>query len=212
MRLLFWDVDTQVDFMDPGGKLYVPGAEKIIPNIQRLNQWAASHQILVVSSTDAHQPSDPEFRDYPPHCLTGTAGQQKVPGTVLAKHLVMPNRKSELPAELESYQQIIVEKQALDVFTNPNIETLLGKLGKDREIILYGVVTEICVDRAARGLMSRGYKVNVVEDAIRHLEEEKGRATVDNVRRHGGGVMRTEEFVKSVSWERQHRDSSLRSE
>jgi nicotinamidase/pyrazinamidase len=196
MRLLFWDVDTQVDFMDPGGKLYVPGAEKIIPNIQRLNQWAASHQILVVSSTDAHQPSDPEFRDYPPHCLAGTPGQQKVPGTMLPKHLVVPNRKSELPADLESYQQIIVEKQALDVFTNPNIEALLGKLGKDREIILYGVVTEICVDRAARGLMLRGYKVNVAEDAIRYLEEEKGRATVDEVRRHGGRVMRTEEVGK----------------
>ena len=196
MSWLFWDVDTQVDFMDPGGKLYIPGAEKIIPNIQRLNQWAASHQILVVSSTDRHQPSDPEFRDYPPHCLVGTPGQQKVSGTVLAKHLVVPNRRLDLPADLGRYEQIIIEKQALDVFTNPNIEALLGRLGKDREIFLYGVVTEICVERAARGLMSRGYKVNVVEDAIRHLDQEKGRATVDEVRRQGGRVTRTEEAVK----------------
>jgi len=196
MSLLFWDVDTQVDFMDPGGKLHVPGAEKMIPNIQRLNQWAASHQIQVVSSTDAHQPDDPEFRDYPPHCLEGTPGQKKVPGTVLEKHLVVPNRKSRLPADFAGYQQIIIEKQALDVFTNPNIEALLERLGNDREIILYGVVTEICVDRAARGLISRRYKVNVVEDAIRHLDQEKACATVEEVRRHGGRVMRTEEVTK----------------
>jgi nicotinamidase/pyrazinamidase len=196
MSLLFWDVDTQVDFMDPDGKLYVPGAEAIIPNVQRLNQWAASHQIPVVSSTDAHLPGDPEFRDYPPHCRVNTPGQQKVSGTVLPKHFVVPNRKTDLPADLESYQQIIVEKQALDVFTNPNIEALLARLGKDREIVLYGVVTEICVDRAARGLISRGYKVNVVEDAIRHLDEEKGQATVAEVQRHGGRVMRTKEVVK----------------
>ncbi|HYL14701.1 MAG TPA: isochorismatase family cysteine hydrolase [Terriglobales bacterium] len=209
MRLLFWDVDTQVDFMEPGGKLYVPGAEKIIPNVQRLNQWAASHQIQVVSSTDAHLPSDPEFRDYPLHCLAGTPGQQKVSGTTLTNHYVLPNRKVDLPADLAAYPQIIVEKQALDVFTNPNVEALLACLGKDREIVLYGVVTEICVDRAARGLLSRGYAVNVVEDAIRHLDEEKGRATVAEVQRRGGRVMSTEEVVKAA---KQHRDSSLCSE
>ena len=35
-RIVLWEVDTQQDFMLPGGKLYVPGAEKIIPNIDRL--------------------------------------------------------------------------------------------------------------------------------------------------------------------------------
>lgn len=196
MSWLFWDVDTQVDFMNPGGKLYVPGAETIIPNLQRLNQWAASHRVLVVSTTDAHVPGDPEFRDYPPHCLAGTPGQQKVSGTVLPNRLLVPNRKTDLPAELGSYQQIIVEKQALDVFTNPNIESLLGRLGKEREVILYGVVTEICVDLAARGLISRGYKVSVVEDAIRHLDESKGRRTLAEVRQRGGRLIRTEEVTQ----------------
>src|SRR5450759_1232450 len=31
--LLFWDVDTQFDFLHPAGKLYVPGAETIISNL-----------------------------------------------------------------------------------------------------------------------------------------------------------------------------------
>lgn len=197
-HLLFWDVDTQFDFIDPAGKLYVPGAEDIVPNIQRLNHWAGQNQVLVISSTDAHLHSDPEFQEYPPHCLAGTAGQAKAPGTVLPQHYVIPNRKVELPRELDSYQQIIIEKQAVDVFTNPNIDALLSLIGKGRRVILYGVVTEICLDRAARGLIARGYTADVVGDAMQHLEASKGQRTIDEIRRHGGHVLRTEDVVATV--------------
>lgn len=195
--LIFWDVDTQVDFMEPGGKLYVPGAEKIVANIDRLNEFAAQHNILVVSSVDAHQPTDPEFADYPPHCLAGTPGQQKVAGSVLDRHFVIPNRRIELSDDLLSYQQIIVEKQATDVFTNPNIEDLLKRLGR-RKVILYGVVTEICVDRAAAGLTQRGYLITLVRDAVQHLNEGLGRATVDEVVSNGGSVLSTEEVLQRI--------------
>jgi nicotinamidase/pyrazinamidase len=195
-QVIFWDVDTQVDFMEPGGKLYVPGAEQIIPRIQRLNSWAASHGILVVASMCAHHPSDPEFADYPPHCLVGTPGQQKVPGTVLPKHLIVPNQRVELPRELSPYQQIVIEKQATDVFTNPNVDALLQLLGRDRRVVLYGVVTEICLEKAARGLVQRGYGVDVVGDAVRHLDGDKGRGTIEYVLNHGGRELRTEEVTK----------------
>ena len=49
-RIVFWEVDTQQDFMLPGGKLYVPGAEKIIPNITRLVNVAREGRVLLVSS------------------------------------------------------------------------------------------------------------------------------------------------------------------
>lgn len=195
--LVFWDVDTQVDFVEPGGKLYVPGAEKIVANIRRLNEFAAQHNILVVSSVDAHQPTDPEFAYYPPHCLAGTPGQQKVAGTMLDRHFVVPNRKLELPENLLSYQQIIVEKQATDVFTNPNIEDLLKRLGR-REVILYGVVTEICVARAARGLRRRGYRITLVRDAVQHLDEALGRATSEDVISNGGTVRTTDQLLQRV--------------
>src|SRR3989441_5055050 len=132
-NLLFWDVDTQVDFMHPRGKLYVPGAEKIIDNVKRLTAFAAQHDIPIVASTDAHLENDPEFRDYPPHCLAGTPGQKKVSGTVLANHNVIPNRTVDLPGNLSAYGQIIIEKQAIDVFTNPNIG---GLLQRDRKSVV----------------------------------------------------------------------------
>jgi nicotinamidase/pyrazinamidase len=193
---LFWDVDTQIDFMEPGGKLYVPAAEKVVANIQRLNEWAASHDTQVLSSVDAHLPSDPEFQDYPPHCLVGTRGQRKVAGTTLARHFVIPNRAIKLPDNLSSFDQIIVEKQATDVFTNPNIDTLLQQIAPGKEIVLYGVVTEICVDKAARGLMQRGYRVHFVSDAIQHLDAEAGKDTVKNVLRNGGRLLTTDEVAR----------------
>ena len=186
--LIFWDVDTQIDFMHPEGKLYVPGAEQIIPNVQHLNTFAAESGIPIVSSTDAHLQSDPEFSQYPPHCLVGTTGQQKVSDTLLPRRYIVPNRKVELPEDIGSYQQIIIEKQDVDVFTNPNIDALLAMLGK-QEIILYGVVTEICVDRAARGLIKRGYRVHLVADAVQHVDSDAGRSTLEFVRRHGGRIV-----------------------
>ena len=197
-NLIFWDVDTQADFMLPGGKLYIPGAETIIPTLAQLTRWAASHQVLVVADVDAHQPDEEEFSLYPPHCLVGTPGQKKIPETTLSPQFIIPNRpKAELPAA-ERYRQIVIEKQTIDVFTNPNIEAFLAWIGKP-DIVLYGVVTEICVAFATRGLLDRGYQVTVVEDAIQHLDQEKGRAFLEEVRRRGGRVVSADLWLKAAA-------------
>jgi nicotinamidase/pyrazinamidase len=195
-ELLFWDVDTQVDFMEPGGKLYVPGAEKLVGNVQRLNAWAKSHGVQVLSSMDAHLPTDSEFKDYPPHCLAGTGGQKKVAGTILSKPFVVPNREVALPDDLSSFDQIIVEKQTTDVFTNPNIEPLVQKVANGKEIVLYGVVTEICVDKAAHGLIERGHRVHIISDAIQHLDPAAAQNTIKDILRNGGRVLTTDEVVE----------------
>src|SRR5579862_1208181 len=139
---VFFDVDTQFDFLDPSGALYVPGAETIVNRVAALNQWAASHGIPVVSTMDAHAENDTEFRDWPPHCIAGTPGQRKPPATLLDKRVVVPNKPG-LP-ETEFAQQILLEKQALDCFTNVNLNALLERFGAQR-CVVYGVVTEICV-------------------------------------------------------------------
>jgi len=197
-RLLFWDVDTQVDFMLPGGKLYVPGAEKIISHLRSLTAFAAQHSIPLVSTVDAHLETDAEFSQYPPHCLAGTPGQQKVEGTMLPRHFTVPNRKVELPGNLAGVPQIVVEKQATDVFTNPNMDELLAQVACDREIVLYGVVTEICVQHAARGLIERGRHVHLVTDAIRELDPAKAEETVRLVRGNGGMMLATKEIVAGI--------------
>src|ERR1041385_6607139 len=91
MKTVFFDVDTQLDFLYPAGALYVPGAESIVAQVAALNQYAAGHGFSVVSTMDAHSEDDPEFRDWPPHCVAGTAGQQKPAATLLEKRVVIPN-------------------------------------------------------------------------------------------------------------------------
>ena len=79
--MILWDVDTQVDFMLPEGKLYVPGAEETIPAMERLVAAARAAGVVHVASADDHELTDPELSDapdfldtYPPHCLRGTSG------------------------------------------------------------------------------------------------------------------------------------------
>jgi nicotinamidase/pyrazinamidase len=197
--MVFWDVDTQNDFMRPEGKLYVAGAEKIVANLEGLTSWARQNKILIVASQCAHGEGDEEFKLYPPHCLVGTPGQAKIPETVLPKRNVIPNRPAEVPDDPHEWEQVIVEKQQFDVFTNPNTEALLKRLGRSLDIVVYGVVSEICVACAARGLLERGHRVTLVRDAIQHIDEAKGRALIEEVERRGGRVVTTNEALSAAA-------------
>jgi nicotinamidase/pyrazinamidase len=167
MKTVCFDVDTQIDFLYPAGALYVPGAEAIVDRVAALNRWAASRGICVISSMDAHTEDDPEFGTWPAHCVVGTAGQQKPASTLLETRVTVRNEPG-LP-EIENAQQVLLEKQALDCFTNVNLKALLERLNADR-YILYGVVTEICVKYAALGLLKTGRRVELVTDAVKELD------------------------------------------
>lgn len=167
MSAAFFDIDSQLDFLYPAGALYVPGAERIVPAIASLNRYAAAHGIPVVSTTDAHTEDDPEFRIWPHHCVAGTWGQRKAETTLLDRRVVVPNRPCE-PA-IDGARQIIVEKQTVDVFAAVNLSPIVERLGADR-FVVYGVVTEICVQFAVRGLLKTGKPVAIVTDAIETLK------------------------------------------
>lgn len=183
MKTVFFDVDTQLDFLFPAGALYVPGAEKIVPAITRLNRYAADNGIVVVSSADAHSENDPEFRQWPAHCVAGTVGQRKPASTLLEQPAVVPNVPAGLV--LQGAKQVIVEKTQLDVFTNPNIGQLLEWLNAGGYVV-YGVVTEYCVKFAAMGLLGTGKPVAVVTDAIETLKREDSDCMLREFRERGG--------------------------
>ena len=88
MKRLLWDVDTQVDFIDANGKLAVPEAEARVPAMARLVEWARREGIPHVASADDHELTDPEISEspdyadtFPPHCLRGTRGADKIAAT-----------------------------------------------------------------------------------------------------------------------------------
>lgn len=183
MKTIFFDIDSQLDFLYPAGALYVPGAEHIVPAIARLNRYAAANGIPVISTTDAHAENDPEFKTWPPHCVAGATGQHKAEATLLTRRVVVPNRPCDLA--LDGAQQIIVEKQHVDVFTAPNLARILEALAADR-FVVYGVVTEICVLFAARGLLKYGKPVTIVTDAVAALTTEAGDRAFSEIRDAGG--------------------------
>ena len=204
MRPALWEVDAQADFMLPGGKLYVPGAEKIAGNLNRLVESARQDRAFLVSSADAHSLSDPEFREWPPHCLKGTPGAELIPEARAARCHVIPNQKGfALPRDLAAFQQVLLEKNTLDVFDNPNTEALLAQMstaagtgsGSPLEFLLFGVVTEHCVRYATEGLLRRGHRVSIVTDAIQSLDEKKGKAVLDELQVRGARLITMKEAL-----------------
>jgi nicotinamidase/pyrazinamidase len=185
-RLLFWDVDTLNDFIWPDGKLYVPGSEEIVPVLGALTNFAHNHQIPILASADNHELSDPEISDnpdwkttFPPHCMRGTRGQQKIAETTLHNPLVLdrePRERDRLIREVRSHQgDFLILKGALDVFSNPNTDAVVETLDPE-VIVLYGVATDFCVKCAVEGLLQRfaGRRIYVVTDAIRSIYSEEG--------------------------------------
>lgn len=198
-NIIFWEVDAQRDFMLPEGNLYIPGAEKQIPNIKRLVAAALDRRVVLVSSADAHAIDDPEFQSFPRHCVKGTPGARIIPEGLAKKHFTIPNDESFcLPADILQYPQVVIEKQTLDIFKNPHASELVEEFGTDAEYVVFGVVTELCVRYTAVGLLERGRKVSIVEDAIEALDHEQGRRTLKELQARGVQRITTDEALAKI--------------
>lgn len=182
MKTVFIDVDTQLDFLYPTGALYVPGAEKMVDAIARLNQHAGAQGIPLISTMDSHRENDAEFLHWPPHCILGCLGQRKPAATVLAEQSIIPCDSE--PSVLPVARQIIVQKRVLDPFRTPNLSRLLEHLGAERYVV-YGVVTEICVQYVAAGLLKTGAKVAIIRDAVKALDEQAASRTFTELQAQG---------------------------
>jgi len=196
---IFWEVDVQADFMLPGGNLYVPGAEKLLPNIRRLTDAARQGRVFLVSHGDFHTPNDPEFEIFPPHCVKGTPGAELVPEALTEKVARIPNvADATLPADLSKYHQIILEKQTLSIFESRHVDALVKKLGTQAEFVVFGVVTEYCVSFAAKGLLERGRRVAVVQDAIETLKPQDGKKMIAELQRLGARLTTTDQALSAL--------------
>ena len=175
--MIFFDVDTQHDFMDADGALAVPDAEAIKPNLERLLRAAGEHRITTISSRCAHEPGDPEFQIFPPHCLDGTRGAERVFGSLPE----LPHREIPVDAEAEPHTQLaagehyIVKKKVFDLFSNAWLDGLRqAGAFKDQTCVVFGVATDYCVRSTVRVALAEGFEVFVLEDAICAVEVRPG--------------------------------------
>jgi len=196
---IFWEVDVQRDFMLPGGRLYVLGAEKLLPNIRRLTDAARQGRVFLVSHGCFHPPNDPEFNTFPPHCVKGTPGSELVPEALTEKVLRVANETSaKLPEDWSKYQQVLLEKQTLNVFESRHAHELVQRLGNQAEFVVFGVVTEYCVSFAVKGLLERGRRVAVVQDAIETLKRDDGEKTVAEWKQLGARLTTTDQALAAL--------------
>jgi len=217
LKTILWEVDVQADFMLPGGSLYIAGAETIVANINLLVDCARKNRVFLISSADAHNPNDLEFRDWPPHCLQGTPGAALLPEACASPRLLIPNKKGfAVPQDFLPYRQVTLEKNSLDVFDNPNTESILARMKpaclpdvqSGLLFVVFGVATEYCVRRTAEGLLRRGYSVAIVNDAVRAIDEDKGRHILEDLRFSGTQLISTKEAL-AVLTDRQNEHSNF---
>ncbi|HEU5243548.1 MAG TPA: isochorismatase family cysteine hydrolase [Gaiellaceae bacterium] len=204
---ILWDVDTQVDFIEPGAKLYFPGAEEARPAMARLVEAARTAGVVHVASCDQHELSDPEISlepdfgsTWPPHCLLGTRGAEKIPETKQLDPLplpLVPVPSAILRGLLDGRREVLIPKKHYDPFANPNTETLLDLLDPG-EIVLFGVATDICDEAAVRALLRRGRRITFVEDASRGVDEGRVAACLAAWRDAGVGFTTAEEAAASL--------------
>jgi nicotinamidase/pyrazinamidase len=201
--MILWGVDVQNDFMVPGGRLYVPGAEEIVPNVNRLVQACRRGYVVLASSADAHNIDDSEFSRWPTHCVEGSPGAELIPEARVHNRLVIPNRpKFPLPKNIGDYRQIVLQKNTLDVFDNPHTDVLLTDPGRrfvlpesNHEFVVFGVVTEHCVRLTVEGLLRRERRVAIVTDAIRPLDPAQGTRVLNDLRSRGARVVTTDQVL-----------------
>lgn len=203
-----WDIDTQFDFMMASGKLAVPGAEAIIPNLQRLTDWAHRSGVRIVATADDHDVGHAEITDhpdwqatFPPHCMRGTPGQRKIAATALRDPLVFqPVRldATEVAATVRAHHgDVLLNKPGMDVFRwNPNAATVLAALAPDR-VIVYGVATDFCTRAAVAGIarLRPAAQLAIVRDAIRGIDDATSRALVGEWQAAGHTMITTSEVV-----------------
>jgi nicotinamidase/pyrazinamidase len=219
--IVFWDVDTQFDFMTPaeqGGKLYVkdpgdesdPGAQRIVPQLESLSRYAREHGIPRVATGDWHSPGhreidaeSPDFRStYPPHCMAGERGSEKIPETELRDPITIPLRAPDEAAReaarraREEHRDIFVQKEEFSCFTgNAATDALIRELDAGA-FVVYGVALDVCVRHAVEGMLERGERVYVVEDATWGLGLEDREELLRGWERRGARRVSTRQVVE----------------
>jgi nicotinamidase/pyrazinamidase len=206
--VVFWDVDTQVDFMHADGKLYVPDAEQIIPNLRRLTDYAHSKQVRIIASADDHVSghrelsATPDFKEtFPEHCMRGTKGQARIPETTLRDPMIIePGRQN--PAAVAGRVRkhagdILFNKHWFDVFTNANVETVLGVLAP-RVVVVYGVAQDVCNRYAIEGLLTRHPEIRLyaVSDAMKPIDREVAQHLLKQWSEAGVRIVETNDIVE----------------
>jgi nicotinamidase/pyrazinamidase len=192
--LVFVDIDTQRDFLDPAGPLFIFSSPPILPNLERLTGYAARHEIRVLATACCHAADDLELDIFPPHCMAGTKGQSRISETDDPETVTLGLTDSfagSLPRHLT------IHKKELDLFSRADANAIIAAYQRDSPtFVVYGVATDYCVKKAVEGLLARGCQVAIVVDAIRAIDGTAEAAILTGFANQGVLLTRTENICQ----------------
>lgn len=203
--VVFFDVDTQRDFIMPDGCLSIKGADRIEPNLFKLSDYSSTKRVAWFSTMDSHVlddmeiSSEPDFKTtFPPHCMNATAGEERIAATFHPNPLVLDMR-TRSPVEPWPYIQthfdsIVFKKNNIDVFSNENLDRVLSCV-KPSVFVVFGVATDFCVKSAVEGLLLRNLKVVLVKDAVYAIDQDVEKFLFNDWERQGVKLMATEQVT-----------------
>ncbi len=156
-------IDMLNDFVLEEASLRVPEAKRIVPNIKSQLKLAREKAIPVIYLCDTHEENDLEFKIWPKHAVRGTFGQQII-------EELRPQK-----------QDLIIQKSRYSGFYNTNLGEIFKKLGIE-ELIITGLLTNVCVLYTVVDAYMRGYKADVPEDCVIALNEEDHKFAIHQIK------------------------------
>lgn len=174
-QTIFYDINTQRDFVLHDGKFHIEGAESLVPTWKAITDLARDQKVRIVCSVDCHLPGDPQLKSwggpYPDHCMEGTPGQEKIDATKPLDPLILENREytpDEIQKVLDHEGGIVFRRQQFEKLAdNPHLSAILRLVLRPYEdIVMYGVYTEECVSREIAALAGVGPKLHIITDAV----------------------------------------------
>jgi len=127
-------------------------ARSIIPNVRKLLERELEQNSKIFYLCDHHTLDDPEFKQFPPHCVEGTVETEIIP-------------------ELSPYPGEVIPKRTFSSFYNTPLDEKLQEL-KPETIVVCGVCTHICVLHAVVDARDRGYEVEVPVDCVASFDKK----------------------------------------
>jgi len=213
---IFLDTDTQYDFMNPAGRLYIPGAEEMIPAVSQIRCFAAEHDLSILATVAWHTrwdeeiAEDPDYKEtFPPHCIADSPGAARVgslgsiPIDILDIHNLSPHKFKQVIAKQPFHMEL--RKNRLDIFTLPETGALLDWISP-QTVIVFGVALDVCVFNNVRGLLNRNREsVVLLADAVKGLGKKSDDAVLDEIRLMGAYIMTFEDLKLELFHVASHR-------
>lgn len=187
MKKIFIVVDYQHDFVD--GILGIEGANKIADNIQNKIQDKIYENVIY--TFDTHTPleymgSDEQkmFNDI--HCEFKTKGWQLfniVPNEIDAFNNTIKDLNEPFDMLNINDKEFFFCKNKFDIWTGNEVyeQWFVNKYNPNEyEFDIAGVAIEYCVNMNVLGLIERGYKVNILKDCIKAINDIDGINTLES--------------------------------